>query len=341
MKRRITTLVVLAATALAVIFLLHFAVGPGWSASGGFVRSLRTGILDRLAIHILDSRSYYIVGVVDEKIVLGNGQNPAYVRILENGEWRSRIIDMGGYSVHIFTLSMDSIHFYLKDLATYTVYKGLVRDWKVDHVAFDSTFFSEAVPIGARSLIRRTIASGKYEYVLTKETATQVWSNDSLLQKQIDGLFCTDGMLRIDPVSARIVYVYFYRNEFFVADTSLNLVFRAHTIDTISRARIKVARILSDNTIKLSVPPFIVNRKSYVDGNSLYINSNVRSEVEELKKFNDASVIDVYDLQACGAYQYSFYLPHFNGDVMRTFAVENDLFVAVYDRHLITYRLRK
>jgi hypothetical protein len=340
MKDTILRLIATATSAMLMVLVLYYAGDKTNQVSGGFTRTFLPYKLNKIEEYNLDSRHYYIITLIKGKIYLGNGRNPQHVKILENSVWQFKTIDMAGNAIHASSILIDSGDFYIKDLVNYVVYSGSLQDWKVSRIAFDSVLFSEAELISPRSIIRRTIKPGKYEYVLAKETGKDETINNSLLEKQIDGLFCTDGMLHADPASNRITYVYFYRNEFLCADTSLNLLFKAHTIDTISRARIKVAEVFSDNSIKLSTPPFIVNSKSYVDGNKLYINSNIISDSESTEDFKNSSVIDVYDLELHGTYKHSFYIPFFNKKKVRTLAIENDLLVAIYDEYLVTYRMK-
>jgi len=160
-----------------------------------------------------------------------------------------------------------------------------------------------------------------------------------LLEKQIDGLFCTDGMLHYDRATSQMIYVYFYRNQFLCMDTSMNLLFRGNTIDTIGHARIKVARIESENSITLAGPPAIVNRRSYACQNRLFVNSSLMGKNEDPDEFNSNSVIDVYDLGKEGKYIMSFYLPDYQGYKMKMFAASRNEFIAIHGRYLIRYNL--
>jgi hypothetical protein len=45
--------------------------------------------------------------------------------------------------------------------------------------------------------------------------------NHELLEKQVDGVFDTDGQLLRDDITGELVYIYFYRNEFMVMDSNL------------------------------------------------------------------------------------------------------------------------
>jgi hypothetical protein len=205
---------------------------------------------------------------------------------------------------------------------------------------YDSAFFAEATPISASTVVIRTFASESREYLLARETSypPHVTRIPGLLEKQVDGLFCTDGMLRYDHESNRLVYLYYYRNEFVCMDTALNLIYRANTIDTTSRAKIEVVEIESEKSMTLASPPLIVNKKSCVSGGLLFVNSNLMANNESEEEFNDASVIDVYSL-ADGKYRISFYLPNYENQKIKYFMVHRDRLIAVYAHYLLSYRM--
>ena len=86
----------------------------------------------------------------------------------------------------------------------------------------------------------------------------------NLLQKQIDGVFDTDGSLHYSAALQKLVYVYYYRNQFIVANPQLKLSYRGHTIDTNSVAKLKIAYLAEQGIKQFSAPPFTVNAASSV-----------------------------------------------------------------------------
>jgi hypothetical protein len=156
------------------------------------------------------------------------------------------------------------------------------------------------------------------------------------LVKQVDGLFCVDGMLHYNRQLNTLVYVYYYRNQFISMDTMLNVLYRGKTIDTISHARIKVAQMEAGHAITLATPPLTVNTQSCVSGNYLFVNSNLKASNEPQEHFDMASAIDVYDLRN-GDYRYSFYIAHVGGKKMRNFGVTGRTLVVLHDQYAYTY----
>lgn len=128
-----------------------------------------------------------------------------------------------------------------------------------------------------------------------------------LLKGQQDNFFTTLGSLLVDAIHNKVVYVYLYRNEFMLLDTNLNLQYSAHTIDTISQAKIKTA-VLDKTTLTLASPPLMVNEQGVLQWPYLYIHSRILSASEDPDVFDQHQVIDVYDLEDRGRYCFSFYL---------------------------------
>src|SRR5690606_3253437 len=73
------------------------------------------------------------------------------------------------------------------------------------------------------------------------EKQDNITISNQLIQKQKDGIFDTDGMLRYNSDKNQIIYTYYYRNEFITADSNLNLDYQGRTIDTVKNAVIKIA----------------------------------------------------------------------------------------------------
>src|SRR5690606_2974050 len=68
-----------------------------------------------------------------------------------------------------------------------------------------------------------------------------VANNDSILKKQIDGIFDSEGSLHWNDSHQNFIYVYRYRNSFQVIDKKLNHLYSSKTIDTISQAILDLA----------------------------------------------------------------------------------------------------
>ena len=156
------------------------------------------------------------------------------------------------------------------------------------------------------------------------------------LERQIDGIFCTDGFLEYSNTLKKWIYIYRYRNEFLTIDSLLSIRHCGNTIDTIGRASLKVAE--RNGVITLSSPPVVVVQNMHVDGNYLFVQSPLvaRNESSLFTKHN--SSIDVYDLRN-GSYLFSFYIPKERGHSIRNFRVVKHKLVALFPGRISVYKL--
>lgn len=114
-------------------------------------------------------------------------------------------------------------------------------------------------------------------------------------------------------------------------------MYEGRTIDTTSTAKLKIAKVNSDNTLTLAEPPPIINRSCCTDGDYLFVQSALKADNEEQRVFRKASVIDVYNL-AGGAYLFSFYIPHYKSARLHAFKVFGNKLYVIADNYLLTYR---
>jgi hypothetical protein len=294
----------------------------------------------------LEFDSYYIAGGTPYHFYLGNTTASLHLLLLNSHlsdtqhiSFKSHEIDtMKFWSLRV---KVDSPRFILADGTLPAIFTGTVNEWEVRHTQHDDdAFFVDYVPITSGSIGIRSIGSKTGNYVLGKKTLhnEDVTLSYELLEKQLDGRFCVDGMLHYSKSLARLIYVYYYRNQFIVADTSLNLAYRGKTIDTISHAQIKIAKLSSDNLNTHAAPPLFVNKQSCVEDDFLFINSGLLAKNEEKKVFDRSSVIDVYDIRN-GEYKLSFYIPEFSGKKMHDFRVFGNKLIVLIDTYVLTYTL--
>ncbi|TKC62202.1 hypothetical protein FBD94_08245 [Pedobacter hiemivivus] len=160
------------------------------------------------------------------------------------------------------------------------------------------------------------------------------------IEKQTDGFFCTDGYLQFDQMHSKLFYMYFYRGEFLCLDTNMKLLYKSKTIDTVTTAVVKAAKVTKNkvNTFTQSTPPNAVNRVYTLCKNELYIASLLKADNEQTSNFKENQIIDVYNMDS-GKYQYSFYLPKYNGVKLRDFRISGNLIFAIYGTLIVRYEL--
>lgn len=313
---------------------------------GSFLRVLPPHPAVQTGTRDIKYSSYYIAGVSNDRLYLGNYEAPLHMLVLnkalsDSQHVRIVIPEVKPDRFWSLKVRVDSPYFFLGDGTVPRVYRGYVENWRAFRVPYDSAYFVDFCQIGPASIAVRSLSSQTGEYELGKEMLVErdVVLHADILERQIDGKFCVDGAMDFDKGSSRLVYTYYYRNQYIVMDSSLNVIARGRTIDTVSKAKINVATMESGRISTMDSPPLLVNRNCRVDNKWLFINSNVAARNESPSDFNKVSVIDVYSLEGI-QYEFSFYLSHFTHARVSDFIVSEGKLFAIFDHYISVYDLQ-
>ena len=307
----------------------------------------RSFLMDHLkplnVLEMEDQVNYYIAGVTQSHIYLGNYRDRLKLLVTDSTLTDTtylNLINSESHEMRTATITVNPPNFYISDHILHKLYTG-----KLDNGHFqrfdENQFFivGRAVPVSETAFVIRTWKDSIRESELAKQTSYPPYLQRApkLLEKQIDGIFCTDGTLVYNEALSQLIYTYYYRNEFICTDTSMNLLYRGNTLDTVSLAGVKVAQVESEDKTTTSAPKIITNSASATYGPWLFIRSKLMASNEQENQFRNASVIDVYDLTKEGDYAFSFYLPKYKDHKAREFKILDNRIVAIYDRFLVIY----
>ena len=292
----------------------------------------------------LGFNSYYFSGNSTDKLYLGNYTAPLLLTAVDSFLKTKSEIVVGIDNLKLPFRSLEvrvfSDNFYLVDGTIPYIFKGKTGRWKAITLPIKSNPFSIPVLMDSTSLAYRTHAPNGESLLghTTLGTTGFTYLNPKLLQKQIDGIFDSDGTLLYDHGTKKIIYLYRYRNQFIVADSKLKLIYRGKTIDTISKAQIQVAFNQARAEKKLSAPPLTVNRSGFAHNGLLFVHSGLIGKFEDATLWKQTSVIDIYDVKT-NTYLESFYVYDIEGKKMRRFYVTDSSFYALIGTHLVRYSL--
>ncbi len=291
----------------------------------------------------LGVNSYYFAGMADGQIYLGNVTAPLILTRIDTALTTKKAVkiqlDNTKHSFRFIQVQVKSPHFYLYDGTVPVIYRGLLGDSLAYTISFDDCYFSQLQVIDSVRFAFRAQSSQTKSWVLGTldlEREPKVKLNYQLLEKQVDGIFDTDGQLLQDERSGELVYIYTYRNRFLVMDRELNLLRKLHTIDTTTRAKVQV-RLLADGRHKMDTPPLLVNKTSVVHWQVLFNASLLMGKLESREQWRQAVVVDMYQT---GLQEYlgSFYVYHRGKSKMaQMFATDRHLFV-LSGSEIVRYR---
>jgi hypothetical protein len=146
-------------------------------------------------------------------------------------------------------------------------------------------------------------------------------------------------MLLYNEALKKVVYVYYYRNSFVVADTDFRTVFNGETIDTVSQVPMEFAYLKSNSEKKFAKQPPMIQKYATTTGKYLFVKSDRLGKYEPEDMLTQASIIDVYDLEK-HTYEFSFYLYHYNNEEVKSFKIYGSLLVGLTKNYLITCTLK-
>ncbi|ALM50130.1 hypothetical protein AMR72_15240 [Flavobacterium psychrophilum] len=278
---------------------------------------------------LLPNPNFYFSGFGNGEVYLGNLDSPLYFLSYNNALQRQDFkvsIEDARHTFKSLSLNVAPPYFYLFDGSVPTIYKGDLKDGLTTEVYKGPRRFTKAAALRDNTFAIRGQLPGSGEHqllLLNNKSGEEIIPKDAFLEKQIDGVFDTEGMLLYSRPLDRFVYTYYYRNQFLVADGDLNLLYRGKTIDTVSKAQLKIVKIKSTGDVKLARPPLTVNKTTAVYGNLLFVRSGLRGRYEPPEVWQQASVIDLYDIVK-NEYVSSFYVYNKDGKPFQYFIADQN-----------------
>jgi hypothetical protein len=300
--------------------------------------------LGKRSVFTKKAKYSYLAGSDDHNIYVGFANNPSELLRID----QKYIVT----SIHIYGergLTISPATRLIVDTEGLTLVDGIQRKIWLSHPnnpfrllkKIETPYFTDYVKITnsisvLRSVINKANQIVKFDYL---PNHTKLTTTDKLLQKQVDGLFCTDGALVKVPKTSNFIYFYYYRNQFIYADSALKVIYRGKTIDTVSKAQLRVATNKQTRQITLASSPQLVNVKASASENHLFIYSAMKADNETEKMHKNGAAIDIYSTKN-GSYKFSIRIPNIEGERMREFMVRDKMLVALFDSYVYFFDLK-
>ena len=331
------TLVALASTSIsgiAIVTILFFISEDVMAKENPFIRRFDQYAIKKMNETRLQNASFYIAGVESGKIYLGNHDAPLQIIVIDttfkNKQQHTIQLDRDDFPFRSVEVRVQDSHFYVYDGMVPVIFKGKITDWKAKMIYNGNHFFTKAIVIDSTRIAFRGQKKNTGEHLMGtfhfgKDINTTF--SPAFLEKQIDGIFDTDGTLQYSKELQNLVYTYYYRNQYIVTNDALDVLYRGNTIDTTTQAKLNVVKVKLSGDTKLAAPPYMVNKNSAVYNNLLFVNAALKGRFENEEVWNQASVIDLYDI-AKKEYLSSFYIYDSGKIKMKYFHVtESNLYV--------------
>lgn len=346
LKKTLSTVLLLLAMSSGAMILVFMSSDGELKHNNAFQRKYIPHELKEIGSYQLESNSFYIAGIADRKIYMGNYNAPLYLKVLDYNLKHAKDIkiEIDNYDLPFkrVRIEVKPPYFMVGDGTIPVLFKGNITNWKAKTYSNGEAFFYQFITVDTINLILATASSRTHENVLgvlsKKRDTTELELHPSILKKQIDGTFDTDGMLLYNQQTKEVIYVYYYRNQFEVTDRALNFKFTGKTIDTVSRAILNITKYKDKGQSKLG-QALLVNRYADTYGDFLFINSDRLGKYEDEAVLKSAAIIDQYTIHD-NSYKQSFYFYHQNGEKLREFKVLDDFVVGLVNDKLWVYQIK-
>lgn len=291
----------------------------------------------------LGVNSFYFAGQHGDTLFLGNKMAPLVMGkvypsfdqlIIDNLK-----ISDASLPFQDLQLQVQYPYFSLADGHVPAVFEGQFPETDSRLATYRKAHFSKIIMISPHRYIFRGQSTQTRETImglLETSDEAKIKFNTTFLEKQIDGIFDTDGHFVADPVTKKIIYTYYYRNEYRILDDELRFAGKGKTIDNITKAQLQLTT-LADGRIKMNAPPLKVNQNQAAYDGLLFNEANLRGQYESAKMWQQAKIVDVYRYPT-STYQYSFYVHHDGNNKMRSMLVTARYFYILSGNQLIKYQ---
>jgi uncharacterized membrane protein YphA (DoxX/SURF4 family) len=308
-----------------------------------FIRRFPQASAAKVGSMDLRNPSYYVAGTDKNKIYLGNRLAPLQVleidSDLKNKKKYTIQLDRENFKFKAVEVRVSAPYFYVIDGTVTVIYRGLISNWKAKVISDNKFYFSDIIFMNDKQLAFRTQRPPTGENILGVSSGyynPKIKYNPQVLQKQMEGIFDTDGTLQYSKTLHKLIYTYYYRNQYIITDENLVVENRANTIDTTTKAKLKVVKMKQSGDIKLAAPPYMVNRLTTVWGNLLFVNSLLRGKYEGNDVWKYATVVDVYDISK-QTYVLSFYVYDEEAGRMKNFFAADSAMYIISGHYLLKY----
>ena len=291
----------------------------------------------------LGYNSFYFAGISGDKIYLGNTTAAQIITIIDTTfkkkEQSIIKLDKPNFQFLAPKTAVNPPHFYLYDGLAPVIFKGKVTDWKANFHTAVLERSTAIIPTDTVTFALRMASLRKRsnELQLFNINLKAAENNSFTLPAQMDGIFDTDGILLYNSQFKKLHYVYYYRNQYLIFDNDMKLEKQGKTIDTISKAKLKVVNTSKGESI-LAAPPLQININAATYFNLLFIQSERIGKFEDDEILKFATIIDVYDTST-NEYLSSFYIYKIENLKLKSFTIYDGKVYAITGKYLSVLKL--
>jgi len=341
-KRTISVVLFMLVFSTGIVVLLYYTSEYMIKKENNFIRRFPHHGVVEIDSYDLKYNSFYFAGHDNDKIYLGNYTSPFLLIALSKDlkSYEQYVLKPENYKTFKWSSTKIEVappYVFLYDGKIPIIYKASIGQTQMKIISENDAYFSDLENIDNDHIALRSksSASGSNTLgVLNLSEDNRIKLDDSSLDG--NGLFETDGQLLYSPFSESLIYVYYYKNRFDVFDKTISQKLIHHTIDTISRPKIKVVE-MKNGIKKMAAPPQIVNAYATVQQDILFNRSNLIGRYELRKHWKKNSVVDMYNISK-REYLGSFYVENRGDNKMTQMLATDQFFYTLIGSEIVRYR---
>ena len=344
-KKTLFLLAALAIFGVGTVTLLFAFSEQQMHRNNAFQRRYIPHPIEKMHSFDLKYSSYYFAGSGNGKVYLGNSTAPLLMTVVDSSfrDTTTTMIQLDQMELpyRAVKLYVTPPKFYVTDGTVPIILQGATADWKAATKMQGDFYFNHAYPINTHTLAVQSNSSGNGENILGvisfKDSIKGIFNNQ-LLEKQVDGRFDTDGRLIYNDHLDKLIFTYYYRNEYLIINPHLSLEQRGRTIDTISVAQLHIAENTAKGQRKLGGNTVMVNKNTATSKELLFVDSPRLGKLEPESMINEANIIDAYRFND-KSYEFSFYLYKHENSKAREILISNGMLYALQGNFLVAYKI--
>ena len=339
MRKRILVIALVLSASLLILLSLKYRVKNPATQKNGFARHFLSIKIKEVNRTKLSDQFLKICGTTTDNIILCDGE-PGRITITDKSLKLLKTVQLPIHKINniapVFYTTVDYPKVLILAGQSKLFIEGNLetRNYKVTQLHTNS--FSNGIVVTPTSFIMRVMDPANISSHFQKANLiTRTCIRDSnISEKGQYTAFTYDGKLNYDPVAKKVFYVADYCNRIKCMDTSLQLLYNAHTIDTVNSPDIQVSE--HKGIISFTKPPFTTNKNISTANGILFILSALKADNESIIEFSDNDVIDLYS-EMNGDYLGSIYLPSAHKPVISFQFFNDDTLVVLYPDALVKY----
>ena len=303
-----------------------------------FVRIYQEHKLTPIAEQKLEFNSYYVTGVTDSLVYLGNstGFTHGIKWNFRTGDTTYFKIQINGAPEQFASLPKWQVYknqFFIGEGVTPSLYRGEVGEWIATEFMSTLPYYSDFVVLDTTEFIIRAMQASTQKNVLATYNNIEPYVQiHDVLEHDSGNLFQADGNVVWDAEQQKISYLYFYKNRIDHWNRDLGnpqtttLLYNLTTDIRTHQGR--------DGTHlpETAYSPFHTKLRTW--SNKYYILSNIIGAEENINDFNKSSVIDVYG----NTYLETIRIPNRDGENASDFYITDEYIIVHYSTQVVVYK---